>query len=118
MAKAKIMKCSTGTTAMKKFCPKQFEVFGTERVQDPAIRDAIDRHTNAKRDVADARNELDVAADQLVALMSKKKLTTYLDEQLRMRVDVVSGAARVKVKALKEKKSKGSKTKKSATAAA
>ena len=92
---------------------KQLEVPGTERVQDPKIRAALDRFTDAKEGVAEARKEHDVAAEQLVALMHAKKLTTYVDGMRHLRVDVVSGAARVKVKSTEAKAKKG-KGKKSA----
>jgi len=112
MAKAKTTKAKVSgkgaTKGGKRARAKQLEVPGTERVQDAGIRAAIERLRDAKAELADARKEEDVAAEQLIALMARKKLGTYVDEQLHVRVDVASGSARVKLKST-AKKGKGGK---------
>jgi hypothetical protein len=86
--------------------PKQLEVPGTERVQDPEIRAAAEELAEAGEALTEAHKERETAATALIEIMRKKKLKTYVDEKLKLRVDLVSGAEKVKLKRLEEKGSK------------
>ena len=85
---------------------KQLEVPGTERVQDPEIRAAAEELAEAGEALTEAHKSREDAAVALIAIMQKKKLKTYVDETLKLRVDLVAGAERVKLKRLEEKGSK------------
>lgn len=85
---------------------KQLEVPGTERVQDPEIRSAAEDLAEAGEVLTEAHRAREEAASNLIEIMKSKKLKTYVDEKLKLRVDLVSGAEKVKLKRLEEKGSK------------
>ena len=89
--------------AGKKPRAKQLEVPGTERVQDPEIRACAEDLAEASETLSEAHTEREQAAERLIAMMTKKKLKSYVDEKLKLRVDLVTGREKVKLKRLEEK---------------
>ena len=102
--KAKATKSNAGGKPRR---AKQTEIPGTERVQHADLRAALERLDEADVALGEAHEERTDAAGAVLALMKKKKLPTYLDEQLKKRVDVVAGEPKLRVKSL-EKKSEAS----------
>jgi hypothetical protein len=89
--------------AGKKPRAKQLEVPGTERVQDPEIRACAEDLAEASETLSEAHTEREQAAERLIAMMTKKALKSYVDEKLKLRVDLVTGREKVKLKRLEEK---------------
>ena len=88
---------------------KQLEVPGTEQKLDPKMHAAVSRLVDASVEEGRARTESTNAREDIAALMKKKKLTTYLDPKLKVRVEIVKSDAvtRVKMKSLKERDGDG-----------
>ena len=100
-----IEKPAASTKPAKGKRPKQLEVPGTERVQDPEIRAAAEELAEAGETLTEAHKAREEAAVALIEIMQAKKLKTYVDEALHLRVDLVSGKSKVKLKRLEEKAS-------------
>lgn len=82
---------------------RQLEIPGAETKVDAAMHAAVAELVDTSVEEGKARTASTEARDAIAALMVKKKITTYLDPKLKVRVELVTGDARVRMKSLKER---------------
>lgn len=80
----------------------QTEIPGTERPKDEELSAAAQDLADAGGTLSEAHKRRDETADRLIELMRKKGVTTYVDEDAKIRVDLRTGADKVRVTRLEK----------------